>query len=241
VARNLRIAHRRLRILYRGIAGTSNTYWDRQDPNYLKNHFLRDPVDGIDHPARVYLREWLKKNPGLTLLDIPCGPGVEYEGFRKDNVPVKYIGMDFSETMLRAVKSRFPEADVREGNILDIALPPRSVDVVLCRHILEHLDDWRPAVREAIRVARRCVFIVLFRMPTHTERRAIGHGAYDNRLDWSEISAFIDSVGRETHVETLTLPYHYKVPSLIEENVVIRIDCQSEESCERRGRLTTDS
>ena len=123
--------------------------------------------------------------------------------------------------MLEVVRRRHPEGDFRKGNILAMPLADASVDVVLCRHVLEHLDDYRPAVTEAVRVARRRVFLVLFRLPTHRQRRQIGLDNWDNRIDWNELAAHLDSLGlpyTRTHI-----PDHRPVAAE-EENVVVEID-----------------
>lgn len=203
----------------------SNTYWDQPvvfgSPGDVRDSFLRDPIQGVDHPSRKYLRNWLQAHPGLSLLDIPCGPGVEYEGFQLHKVAVRYIGMDMSDWMLKAAQQKFPEADFRKGNILSIPMPNRAVDVVLCRHILEHLEDYRPAIREALRVARNHVFVVLFRLPTHSEKMQIGWNAWDNRLDWGEMEAFLRSLG--VRYTATRLSYDHPVGPSVEENTVVEI------------------
>jgi SAM-dependent methyltransferase len=201
------------------------TWWDHQDVDYLSQEFLRDRFDGVNHPSRRYLRRWLKARPGLSLLDIPCGPGVEYEGFKANDVRVQYTGMDQSATMVRIFRSKFPEADVRQGDILNIPLPDASVDVVLCRHILEHLGDYRRAVVEAVRVARKHVFIVLFKVPTGREERAIGWGACENRLDWRELEDVFRAL--DVTYRRRQLPYDEPVdtrPPYLEENTVIELN-----------------
>lgn len=185
----------------------------------MRNGFLRDPVDGITHPSRVWIRNWLTRHPNLTFLDIPCGTGVEYEGFVKYQTPVKYIGMDYSDTMVKIFSEYFPQADVRKGNILNIPLPDKSVDVVLCRAILEHLEDYHPAVKEAIRVARRVVFLVLFKLPSKTEVRKLGWGAWDNRLDAKELKLFLNQLGVRYAFKKIPYPK----PVRIEENTIIQI------------------
>lgn len=215
-------------------AGQSTTWWDYQDPGYLSEYFLRDAIEGVAHPSRRYLRAWLRAHPGALLLDIPCGPGVEYEGFRREQVPVQYLGMDASDAMLTVCRRKYPDAEFRKGDICRIPLPDHSVDVVLCRHILEHLEDYRPAVREAVRVARDRVFLVLFRAPTHTERTYLGHGAWDNRLDWRELESFLRSLG--VHYTRTKLRYGYAVPSNIEENVVIEVRAPAHEPVVRASR-----
>jgi SAM-dependent methyltransferase len=223
--RPLRVA--RKRIIYVSInvkrlfMGQSNTWWDNQSYGYIKDEFLRDEIDGVSHPSREYIREWLTANPGLSILDIPCGPGVEYEGIRNKNIPVRYIGMDKSDTVLRAVVDRFPEINVRKGDITQIPLPDRSVDIVLCRHILEHLEDYRPAVQEALRVARQYVFIILFKLPTRKEVMHIGWGTWDNRLQWDEFETFLSTLRVTYDVERI--PYKHPVREPLEENTIIKL------------------
>ncbi len=216
-----RLVRRVWTVVTRRLKGQSNTWWDAQDPEYLRDRFLRDPIDGIDHPSRRWMRTWLTAHPGLRLLDIPCGPGVEYEGFQRDQVPVHYLGMDASDVMLTGCRQKFPDMDIRKGDITQIPLPDGSVDVVLCRHIFEHLEDYRPAVREAVRVARHKVFVVLFRLPTHEERLAIGQGAWDNRVNGRELAALLESLG--VSFTTTQLPYEHPVPDGTEENVIIEV------------------
>jgi SAM-dependent methyltransferase len=207
--------------LYRAATGQSNTWWDNQDRRYLRDEFHRNDVQGIDHESRRYVRSWLYRHPGLTLLDIPCGAGVEYEGLLRDKTPVRYIGMDKSDSMVAVMRDRFHDVDVRSGDIEHVPLPARSVDVVLCRHILEHLADYRRAVTEAIRVSRRHVFIILFLVPYRSERQQLGWGTWNNRLFWPELESFIGSLNVDIHA--LTLLYGRVVPKWIEENTVIHL------------------
>jgi ubiquinone/menaquinone biosynthesis C-methylase UbiE len=203
----------------------SDTWWDNQSLRGMRDKFLRDSVEGVDHPSRKYLRAWLEQHPNLCLLDIPCGPGVEYEGLQLYQTPVHYLGMDFSDTMVEIVKKKFPRADFRAGSILQIPLPDRAVDVVLCRHILEHLEDYHPAIKEAARVSKRWVILILFREPNRAERKNIGFGAWDNRLDWAELETFLRSLG--FGYATKSLMYDHPVPPAVEQNTVIVIDTQA--------------
>lgn len=219
----VRYVYWRLKRAGRRLLGRSDSWWDDQAPTTLQG-FLQDDVEGVHHPSRRYVREWLRSHPGLTLLDVPCGAGVEYDGIQQEDVPVTYIGMDASDRMLEVVRTRHPEGDFRKGDVTRIPLPDRSVDVVLCRHILEHLGDYRPAVTEAVRVARRRVFIVLFRLPTHSERRQIGIDNWDNRIDWADLSANLDLLGLP--YTRAQVPYDRQVEQ--EENSVIEIDVSTD-------------
>jgi ubiquinone/menaquinone biosynthesis C-methylase UbiE len=201
----------------------SRTDWDNLGDRAIRERFLRDPIRGVNHPSRIFVRDWLRAHPGLTLLDIPCGPGVEYEGFRAEDVPVEYIGMDLTESMRQGFKARFPEADVRSGDILDIALPDDAVDVVLVRHIFEHLEDWHMALVEALRVSRQYVLIVLFKLPTHREIKRIAPHTWENRIDWRELERLLRATGAE--FTRTQLPYLDRsvLPPHVEENTVVEV------------------
>jgi ubiquinone/menaquinone biosynthesis C-methylase UbiE len=125
------------RILLNRALGRKVTGWDA--PSKRVTGVMSAGIRGVKHPSRAYVRAWLRDHPGMTLLDIPCGPGIEYEGIKAERLDVTYIGMDYTDSMLELFRSKFPEAEIRKGSILDIPLPDKSVDVVLARHILEHL------------------------------------------------------------------------------------------------------
>lgn len=210
----------RLRALARQMQGSTNTWWDNRDYKFLRDNFLRDGIDveeGVEHPSRAYFRRWLKNHPGLTLLDIPSGVGVEYEGFLKYQTPVKYLGMDLTDTIIAAFKDRFPKGRIKQGNIQNIPLANDSVDIVLARHILEHLPDYRLAILESLRVAKKYVMIVLFRTPSKSVKKEIGWGAWDNRLDLDELKSFFKLLKVEVKITTIAPSKNSK----LEPNTVI--------------------
>jgi SAM-dependent methyltransferase len=201
------------------VLNLGGSYWDRLDHAYLRDEFLRSPEEGVEHPARRFVRAWLEDHPGLVLLDIGCGPGVEYEGFIRYCTPVRYIGMDASHKMRRAFHERFPNADIRGGNITRIPLSRDAVDIVLARHILEHVKDYHDALKECLRVSRAYVIAILFKEPYITERRPIGWGSWENRLDIREVLSHARTLGM--HCEVTSLPFPYEVPHYMEPNTAI--------------------
>ena len=81
-----------------------------------------------------------------TVEDWGCGAG----WFRQYLPPsVQYRGVD---------GSRSPYADA----IVDLATYASDVDGILLRHVLEHNDDWRSVLANAVRSFRKKLVIVLF-------------------------------------------------------------------------------
>jgi SAM-dependent methyltransferase len=105
--------------------------------------------------------------PGDKLLDVGCGVGAGVKLLV--DAGVEAFGVDVNADLVDRVRC-FP-GDARELSVQD-----RSYDVVLCADVLEHLDDWRVAVGELLRVSRGRVVVYvgaleesgnLFLDPTH--------------------------------------------------------------------------
>ena len=75
----------------------------------------------------------------------------------------KYKGTDYAEGMIRVCKELFPEGDFEKQDMRHLTEPDNSWDCVLLLHALDHLDDYKAAIKEAARVSRKYVCIVLWR------------------------------------------------------------------------------
>ena len=123
--------------------------WRRFTPAQTRD-FLRVGHEGRDHPSRLKAVELLA---GMTsVLDVGCGTGVMFELLRERRPDLDYLGID--------VTARF-----REGSLYDLDRLPGEFDAVLCRHILEHLPDYTPAVQRMYARARRKLIVVFYLPP----------------------------------------------------------------------------
>ena len=131
------------------------TYWDT-----FENLYQHGP-----RKHRVYLLNLLKDKGVESILDVGAGTGPIYELIENSNGiwTFNYKGTDYSPVMVQIAKDNFPDGwwqveDARHLNELD-----NSWDCVLLMHSLDHLDDYKSAIREAARVAKRYVCIILWR------------------------------------------------------------------------------
>jgi len=147
------------------------TFWDNQTKDNLFN-FLRSDYEGSDNPTRVWIRDHVRGK----VLDAACGAGADYE-YLKDQTD--YTGMDFTPKMLELCHEHFPEGKFVEGNIEKIPFKDKEFDVVLARHILEHLDGYEKAIDEVKRVGKKFV-IVLFLPLEDTEKLVFHQDGYHN-------------------------------------------------------------
>jgi SAM-dependent methyltransferase len=98
------------------------------------------------------VRTLLDGLPAGTALDAACGTGrhTSYLLARGHTV----IGVDACPDMLDIARAKVPDADFRLGDLCNLPLPARSVDLVLCSLALTHLPALGPPFAEFARVLR---------------------------------------------------------------------------------------
>ncbi len=76
---------------------------------------------------------------GADVLDLGCGNGRFFEILKIKNV--NYIGIDKSEKLISKAKERYPEADFKVGDGLDIPCPNNEFDYVFSIAVLHHIPS----------------------------------------------------------------------------------------------------
>ena len=110
------------------------------------------------------------------MLELACGSANDYRAMADYGLArfLDYTGIDLNAKNIDNARRRFPDVDFRVGSILELPLPDRSVDYVVAFDIFEHLSlsAMQVALDEAVRVARRGLYVAFFRMadvPEHVE------------------------------------------------------------------------
>lgn len=138
--------------------------WRLFKPEQVRD-FLRVGHEGRDHPSRLKALELLQ---GMrSVLDVGCGTGVMFELLHERRPDLDYLGLDVTPQFVAAARERFP-ADAgrfREGSLYELDRLPGSFDAVLCRHILEHLPDFVPAVQHMYARAQRKLIVIFYLPP----------------------------------------------------------------------------
>ncbi len=96
---------------------------------------------------------------GESALDVGCGTGYLLHVLSSRHPEFALTGVDFiidEETRKRAAGISF-----REANIETLPFEDDAFDTVICTHVLEHILDFRGALAELRRVAKKRVIIVV--------------------------------------------------------------------------------
>ena len=78
--------------------------------------------------------------PGIQLLDLGCGTGLELEYYFQRNPEAKVTGIDLAPGMLNALRQKFPSRDITLilGSYFDVPLAQESYDAVVSVESLHH-------------------------------------------------------------------------------------------------------
>jgi ubiquinone/menaquinone biosynthesis C-methylase UbiE len=144
----------------------------------LIQNFLRQHNTGSNNLGRRYLANRIENYDMPTVLDIACGSAVNYETFKLTGAACKYTGADRTQKLLDEARRRYgDEIELVNAFAQELPFEDSSKDIVIMRHILEHLhpDEWEQCVREAVRVGKDKLFIVFFLGLSDNDEHKIEH------------------------------------------------------------------
>ena len=89
---------------------------------------------------------------GERVLDIGCGPGKVAQAMAAKGADV--VGLDFSSTVLQSAAQRGVRVVQHDIDLSDLPFRAQTFDIVVFTQTIEHLFEYRHAVREAHRVLK---------------------------------------------------------------------------------------
>ena len=133
-----------------------------------------------------------------SVLDVGCGTGVMFELISDLGLNVDYLGIDVTEKFLDVAQSLYPEDRhrFRRMSLYETKKLRRKFDAVICRHVLEHLPDYVPAIQSLYSRAAKKLILVFYLppQPLRSKRKRDEHyqrGFYTHTYD---LGTFLDHV-----------------------------------------------
>ena len=114
------------------------------------NEFFNKRLDGYDEHMMTtiessdvfypFTADCLPKADGAKILDLGCGTGLELEHYFRLNPSAKITGIDLTESMLNALKNKFPEKDLTLicGSYFDVPFDENAFDAAVSVESLHH-------------------------------------------------------------------------------------------------------
>jgi glycosyltransferase involved in cell wall biosynthesis len=147
-------------------------YWHTWDRARIERVVQTEKNLHAEASARRHLADIATKL-GDSMLDVGCGPGALWVRLEPSAPRFSWTGVDATPEMLAVARRLFPRIPVHHADAGALPFDDRSFDVVLLRHVLEHLPDWlmEKALEEAMRTARRAVVLDFYITPTALKAR----------------------------------------------------------------------
>ena len=114
------------------------------------NEFFNKRLDGYDEHIMTtiessdvfypFTADCLPKTAGAKILDLGCGTGLELEYYFRLNPSAKITGIDLTESMLNALKNKFPEKELTLicGSYFDVPFDENTFDAAVSVESLHH-------------------------------------------------------------------------------------------------------
>jgi len=110
--------------------------WSQQHvENLIERGWAGPDMKGNTQPET--LEVWKKYIIGKSVLDVGCGVGHAANAVKDD---MEYLGIDFSETMIKVCKERFPHRKFNLGDVYQLE-KIGQYDTVISFSVLIHLPD----------------------------------------------------------------------------------------------------
>jgi len=176
--------------------------------------FLRNHKTGIDNLGRQVLGQIVNSYDNPVVVDAACGTCVNWDLFKRMGVECEYVGIDRTEGMLTEAAKRYPEITTGQGYVQELPLADDFADIVIMRHIMEHLQEgYEDAIKEGLRVASKELIVVFFLDPSDQEDDVMSESEPDdngctyfwNTYSWSKFTNFVAGLGVQmkfNHVAT---------------------------------------
>lgn len=179
----------------------SRNYW--QKTPYIVGPAFVGEFDKIGQKeTRVAIELFIleQSTENSTLLDAGCNTGVEAHRLHTVGYKGKYVGVDSNKkaiehalhNMSGKINYSFVISDLKK-----LPFPDKQFDIVLNKDVIEHLPQFKPVLRELLRVSKDIFILSMFITCTDNPPVVNKHpeGYYLNTYNRHELYSFIEMNG----------------------------------------------
>lgn len=181
-------------------------YWEDAFSDEQAAEYMKTYGEGPGAETRLLLASFIK--PEEWVLDVGCGPGWNFDHFQEFGPSVYYRGIDYSKRFIKVASERVKPMNIfKVGDVRDIQEPDKSFDVVILQDVLEHTNDYKKPVTDALRIARRLIIVTFWHMIEDQEAEHVNDdgddtwGAWWARPNWEK---FLNSLNVEWSHKQIT-------------------------------------
>lgn len=162
-----------------------NNYWEHVNPK----DFLQSANEGYNKPVRQLYRALLAQLNIHGMLEVGCGPGVDYIGAVNSRPGIAYTGVDMTQNMVDYCAKQYPGGKFIQGDIHRLPFQDGAFELVYCKDVLNHLEDWGKGFSELYRVSAKYVLVNFFYgLGSTTFKGVERHDGFLNHwVDWNEV------------------------------------------------------
>jgi len=91
---------------------------------------------------------------GDRVLDVGCGNGLYYNKMMLHGLDIEYVGLDLNGAMVANHPLAGGKGRITVANVEKIPFPDNHFDLVMANHVLHHVSDIEPAIKEIRRVLK---------------------------------------------------------------------------------------
>lgn len=103
----------------------------------------------------------IKTNSIKRLADLGCGDGYLIYRLSRESKVKEFYAVDMSKIRLDRVKKSVRRIKTIRADITDLPFDQGFFDVVVCSEVLEHVKDYKKAIRELLRVTKKQLVITV--------------------------------------------------------------------------------
>ena len=111
------------------------------------------------------MKPYLRKHNNIV--DLGIGVGGYYLGLDIK----KIVGVDRDKILLRTARTVNPSIETKFADVVNTGLSDKTYDLVVLSHILEHVPDYEPIIKEAKRICKEGGYFLIGLPVNHPHKK----------------------------------------------------------------------